>query len=225
MRKHPLQNWINLASLILFFSLFGCENKTATAPEFSDQQFANAGQHLSAANTTNGETISTGPISNEQATSLQAPEKKVTRTESELKIVKAFSPEVMQKRFVKSWWVTQKRGGWIYAGDDWHGTTWLFFPRFALSSDAVITIDWESTGLLEGGVEFSPHGIKFALPVPIWISYKDVDLKGVDEKDLKIWYYNEDTGLWELIGDAVDVRNKMVGGILHHFSRYALGAE
>ena len=53
----------------------------------------------------------------------------------------------------------------------------------------------------------------------------DADLGDVNEEDLKIWYFNEDDGMWELIGDIVDTKHKMVGGLLAHFSKYALAAD
>ena len=114
---------------------------------------------------------------------------------------------------------------WAYTGDDLHGRSWLYFPRYAMNQATTITMDWESTGFLEGGAQFSPHGVQFNKPVTVWISYKDADLGDVNEKDLKIWYFNEDTGMWELIGDVVDTEHKMVGGLLAHFSKYALAAD
>ncbi|MCH8954838.1 hypothetical protein IIA28_05890, partial [candidate division KSB1 bacterium] len=54
---------------------------------------------------------------------------------------------------------------------------------------------------------------------------KKADLQGFKEEDLKIFYYNEETELWEFIGGEVDKKKKIVIAFLDHFSRYAIGAE
>lgn len=116
-------------------------------------------------------------------------------------------------------------GGTIKVGDGAHGFSKLEVPENALDVDVFITFWWESTGFLQGGADFSPHGTTFNLPVRLELSYKDADLTGVDEDDLEIRYYNETTGQWELIGNHVDKDNKVVIGYTDHFSRYAIGAE
>jgi len=166
-----------------------------------------------------------GPLSTEQLDAITIPEGKIQIAEKDFKILKSKSGVSLQKRFVSSWYVPLGAYGWAYTGDYEHGRSWLYFPPYAMDQTTTITMDWESTGFLEGGVEFSPHGVQFNQPVTVWISYKDADLGGINEEDLKIWYFNEDTGMWELIGDVVDTENKMVGGLLNHFSRYAIGTE
>jgi len=79
--------------------------------------------------------------------------------------------------------------------------------------------------LLQGGAEFSPHGTTFNNPVAIRLSYKDADLTGINEQDIKIWYFNEIEGVWELIASDVDTGKKRVTGYIEHFSRYAIGSE
>jgi len=160
-----------------------------------------------------------------QLEAITAPAEKILVAEKDLTILKSKSGVSLQKRFVANWFVPLGASGWAYVGDDEHGKSWLYFPPFAMDQATTITMDWESTGFLEGGAEFSPHGTQFNKPVTVWISYKDAELGDIDEEDLKIWYYNEDSGLWELIGDYVDTENKMVGGYLNHFSRYAIGYD
>ena len=116
-------------------------------------------------------------------------------------------------------------GGTIIVGNNWRGISKLEIPAGALDDDVQITFWWESTGFLQGGADFSPHGTTFNLPVRLEISYKDADLNGVDEDDLKLYYYHEDTNIWELIGDQVNKDKKVVIGYTDHFSRYAIGAE
>jgi len=118
-------------------------------------------------------------------------------------------------------------GGTIKVGDESHGKSKLVIPKGALDKGVkvLITFWWESTGFLEGGSDFSPHGTLFNEPVRLELSYKDADLSGVNEDDLEIRYYNETTGQWEFIGNEVDTKKKVVIGYTDHFSRYAIGAE
>lgn len=214
-----------LAALFLTFS--ACNNQSPNSPNASvlnatnldePENVANAGSNAQAL-------LKTGPISNERAAAVELPAKKITRKEGELNIIKVETKESLQKKFISTWIVTPTSQGWIYTGDAVHGRTWLYFPYNAVNWTTYITVDWESTGLLTGGVNFSPHGTQFNHPVTVWISYKDVDLGGINPADLKIWYWNETTQLWELIGDTIDLGAQEVGGLLHHFSRYALGTE
>ena len=169
--------------------------------------------------------LDVGPLSEEQLNAITAPVEKTQIADKDFKILKAKSSVSLQKRFISSWYVPLGGYGWAYAGDDEHGRSWLYFPPYAMDQSTIITMDWESTGFLEGGAEFSPHGVQFNKPVTVWISYKDAELGDISEKDLKLWYFDEETGMWELIGDVVDTENKMVGGLLNHFSRYAIGTE
>ncbi len=111
-------------------------------------------------------------------------------------------------------------GGTLSAGDKKHGISKLVIPANAVGGEVLITFSWESTDLLEA--QFSPHGITFDEPVRLELSYKDADLTGVNEDGLKIYYYNENTGVWELVGDQVDKTKKVVVGYINHFSRYAV---
>ena len=167
-------------------------------------------------------------------------------TTSQFTMLKASHPR-LNKAFEQSQWIGT-RGGTITVGDSIHGISKLVIPYGAIGtskdvesvsiSDASysllassydtyvnITFWWESTGFLEGGAEFSPHGLTFNVPVRMELSYKDADLTGVNEDDLKIFYYHEETGEWEIIGDEVDKTNKLVIGYTTHFSRYGVGIE
>jgi hypothetical protein len=219
-KKHVSRFWV-LAVTVVALTFGGCQNQ---APLSQSSDMPDGGEVVAPGESAQF-VLDSGPLSWEQAEAITAPEEKVQVAGKDLKILKSIDPVSLQKRFVTSWHIPVGARGWAYAGDKEHGRCWLFFPRHALDKETVITIDWESSGFLEGGVEFSPHGAEFNRPVMLWISYKDADLRGIDEEDLRIWYLNEDTEMWELIGDVVDTRNKMVGGLLHHFSRYAIGME
>lgn len=224
--KLPSFKTIVLLTLIaLALTLTACDNNTPVSPARNGQPAVAQENARPAGDTEIRHAEANGPVPNEVAAAVQAPAKRVTKAPGELKIVKALDAPALGKRFIASWYVSYFAGGWIYAGDAMHGYTYLYFPAYALNQSSIITIDWESTGLLEGGVDFSPEGTQFNTPVTVWISYKDVNLGDIPEENLRIWYWNEAEQVWELIGDTVDTQNKMVGGLLHHFSRYALGAE
>lgn len=212
-------------AFLVFLSFNACNDNNPAAPTASQEIALQQSDQLSVNPNNVQQALAKGPVSNELAESIPAPKKRITRKEGELNIVKLETKESLAKRYIASWNVFPWQSGWIYAGEDHDNRTWLYFPYNAVSDPVTITIDWESTGLLEGGVEFSPHGIQFLKPVTVWISYKDVELGNIDEKDLKIWFWNEDSDYWELVGDYVDTEHEMVGGYLNHFSRYALGTE
>ncbi|MFQ5674310.1 MAG: hypothetical protein ACE5G1_00310 [bacterium] len=130
----------------------------------------------------------------------------------------------LKKEFQVSRWIDEN-GGTLLVGDKKHGVSELSIPANALSDKVLITFWWESTGFLEGGADFSPHGTQFNEPVRIELSYQDADLNGINEDDLKIYYYHEDTGIWEVIGDEVHKDKKTVVGYTTHFSRYAIGMD
>ena len=219
--KKQLLRLCVLAVTAAAFTLAGCESQSPVSHN-SDTQ--DAGQ-LAASAASTETVVDNGPLSQEQLDAITAPEEKIQIAEKDLKILKSKSGVSLQKRFVSSWYIPLGAYGWAYVGDYEHGRSWLYFPPYAMNQATTVTMDWESTGFLQGGAEFSPHGTQFNSPVTVWISYKDADLGGIDEEDLKIWYFNEEAGMWELIGDVVDTKNQMVGGLLDHFSRYAIGAE
>ncbi len=132
------------------------------------------------------------------------------------------------KNFKDTKKIKAKDGGTLEVGDRDNGKSKITFKKNDLPKDLTITFEWASGGTFEGKLndaEFGPHGLVFNSPVEVQLSYKKADLKGINEKDLKLFYYNEETELWELIGGEVDKRKKIVIAFLEHFSRYAIGAE
>jgi hypothetical protein len=114
-------------------------------------------------------------------------------------------------------------GGQIKVGDYTHGYSSLTFLPVSVSQTVQVRFWWESTGFLEGGSEFSPHGLQFNSPVLLRLSYKDADLAGVNELGLKIYYFNDNLNEWEALPSIVNPVQKEVIAWLEHFSRYALG--
>ncbi len=119
-------------------------------------------------------------------------------------------------------------GGLIRVGDAECGYSGLKFPEDAINEDeypngVVVAFYWESESLLQA--DFYPEGLTFDEPVFIRLSYKDAELEGVDEEDLGIYYYNPETGNWELISNQANTSGQYVEGYIDHFSRYAIGME
>ena len=109
--------------------------------------------------------------------------------------------------------IKANKGGKIEIGNKDVGKSKIDFPKKALPEDMLISFEWAASGTLIGmlsSIEFGPHGLEFNEPVKVELSYKTADLKGVDEKKLSIFYFNEDTGLWEFIGGKVDKKGKKV---------------
>jgi len=118
--------------------------------------------------------------------------------------------------------ISAAKGGEIDLKNDLGSTCSLYFPPNALDQDTLISVQWNTQGFIS---ELGPHGLIFNRPVTIKLSYKDAVLTGVNEDRLRIWYYNDNTGVWELIGGTVDKKLKTVKALINHFSIYALAAE
>jgi len=132
------------------------------------------------------------------------------------------------KKFKETKKIKAKDGGTLEVGDRHYGKSKITFKKNDLPEDLTISFEWVSDGTFEGKfnpADFGPHGLVFNSPVEVKLSYKKADLQGIEEEDLKLFYYNEETELWEFIGGEVDEKKKIVIAFLDHFSRYAIGAE
>ncbi len=118
--------------------------------------------------------------------------------------------------------ISAAKGGEIDLKNDLGSTCSLFFPPNALNQDTLISVQWNTQGFIS---ELEPHGLIFNRAVTLKLSYKDAVLTGVNEDRLRIWYYNDNAGVWELVGGTVDKKLKTVKGLINHFSAYALAAE
>jgi hypothetical protein len=111
-------------------------------------------------------------------------------------------------------------GGEIVVGDTNVGFSKVVFEANDLPSDLTISMTYPVDEYCDG--IFAPHVAQFNSPVYVELSYKNTDLTGINEDDLKIYYYNGTTDLWEAVGGTVDKDRKVVTGYLEHFSRYAI---
>jgi hypothetical protein len=148
-----------------------------------------------------------------------SPVAKIVRSTDQMKFLHAKTIR-FEKEFRADQLITASDGGTISVGDDISGVSTIQFQPGDLNDDRLISFGWDSQGYV---TELGPHGLVFNHPVELDLSYKDADLTGVDEDNLKIWYYNEGNDNWELIGGTVDKTAKRVEGTILHFSRYAIG--
>ncbi|MBU1085948.1 MAG: hypothetical protein KKD05_00335 [Candidatus Omnitrophica bacterium] len=78
-------------------------------------------------------------------------------------------------------------------------------------------------------VDFGPGGTTFTTNATIAIPYTDAELAAVgvsNESILRIYYYNLDTGLWELVpGSVVNTSSNIVTAGTAHFSMYTVGSS
>ncbi len=145
----------------------------------------------------------------------------VTRSTNELTFLTSKTAR-LNKLFTTQQFITVAQGGLIESGDSLSGYSSLSFKPGDLPQDTTIFFEWDSQGYIS---ELGPHGIFFNSPVALKLSYKDADLTNVIEDSLRIWYYNDVTDLWELVGGTVNKTDKYVEGYIEHFSRYAIGAD
>ena len=111
--------------------------------------------------------------------------------------------------------------GKIQLGNEYLGFCELNFASGTLDQDIKINMSWDlKKGKFE--VEFGPEGLNFNKPVTLNMFYKLAQLEGVEEEKIKLFYYNEEKEIWEVIGGLVDIADKLFTCEINHFSRYAL---
>jgi hypothetical protein len=129
----------------------------------------------------------------------------------------SLTEEIVQEKWITRW------GGQIKIGNNEKGISSLTIYPGAISGEVLVRFQKKSNGLFHSGCELSPHGILFTIPVILRLSYQDADLNSVNEDDLKIFSYNEDSGEWEALISKVYRDKKEVIAFIKHFSRYAIG--
>ncbi len=78
-------------------------------------------------------------------------------------------------------------------------------------------------GLLDNVFDFYSEGTIENAEVIISYSIEDITNKGLDENNLVLYYFNEDTKELEAMPTVVDKDNKKITVTLKHFSKYVLG--
>ncbi|GAB4333076.1 MAG: hypothetical protein Kow0037_11200 [Calditrichia bacterium] len=144
---------------------------------------------------------------------------KITLTNSQMKFLHP-QQQSFKRPFYTAQWITKADGGLLRSGDEYSGISGIKFYPNALPQDTLIEFSWDSQGFL---TDLAPHGIWFNNTVILRLSYKEADLTNINEDNLRIWYFNEETNLWELVGGTVNKDKKYVQTEIQHFSRYAIG--
>jgi hypothetical protein len=94
----------------------------------------------------------------------------------------------------------------------------LRIPAGALSKEVLISAEAPVTN--NAVVNLEPHGLKFAKPVSLELSYKNCLLPPL--LDLYVVYLNPANKILEVNRSRVSLPSKSVTGELDHFSRYAI---
>ncbi len=75
-------------------------------------------------------------------------------------------------------------------------------------------------------IDFGPHGLIFDKEIKIKIYYDECELpEGVEPEDLELFFWNEETGEYELHTERNDTNHRYIKGRTDHFSRYILAAR
>lgn len=114
-------------------------------------------------------------------------------------------------------WMTASEGGEI-----WHGGHKIDFPPGALMQDAHASISISPSNYVQ--VDFGPDGW-FNRPVTVSISYKNVDLSGIDENSLTLSWYDETAGQWIAVDSKVDTRRQNIIAQVWHFTQYTISTK
>lgn len=78
-------------------------------------------------------------------------------------------------------------------------------------------------GLLDKVYNFYSNGTIESATVKIKYSLDDIQSKGLNEDNLTLYYFNEDTKELEAMPTIVDKENKIIIVTLNHFSKYVIG--
>jgi hypothetical protein len=99
----------------------------------------------------------------------------------------------------------------------------LEFPPGALAADTEIEISVTDPTLVM--CELGPHGLEFNKPVTLTIDYGGTPAEQLEasSQTLGVYWYNEATGRWQLVGRNIDVDRNLSRAQLEHFSDYAQG--
>lgn len=96
----------------------------------------------------------------------------------------------------------------------------LYFPPKALDNDALISISIPDLAIFAN--DFGTNGLEFNEPVRVIMSYRDAALDNIDESSIKMAWFDERKGTWDVIDCQLDTIDKTVTAHVNHFSAYAL---
>jgi hypothetical protein len=108
-----------------------------------------------------------------------------------------------------------------YGGTIAVGNHQLVIPSGALSSTVLITATQQSGNVAE--VDFQPHGLKFAKPAALTLSYSSCSAPAGSVQS--IVYVNEYNQIIEAPPSVDNTRSDNVVGLINHFSGYAVATR
>ncbi|MDO8473308.1 MAG: cohesin domain-containing protein, partial [Dehalococcoidia bacterium] len=116
-----------------------------------------------------------------------------------------------------------------------NNTTTVSFPGGASTEPLTVTFSLTPTTGLTGTFQAIGNGFvieardssgnlvtTFAKPFTITVQYLDADVVGMNELDLKLYYWNPETGQWVAIPTVVDAENNILTAVLSHLTRFAV---
>lgn len=135
------------------------------------------------------------------------------------------APVLSDTLFRRTQHVDASTGGLVLLGDWSYGFSSIYFGPDVLPQSDSIFFEWAPQNSFDGtlcGLLFGPHGLQFNGEAIVTLTYKNANLSGVNQSNLKVAYFNENTGQWEIQVTHVNTWFKTVTVNLRHFSRYAL---
>ena len=96
----------------------------------------------------------------------------------------------------------------------------LVIPPGAVPNDTLFSIFIPDAAVFFN--EFGTDGLQVDVPVTVTMSYRDADMTGVNESNIRIAWYNPAKDRFEDLPCTVDLVNKTVTAQLRHFSAYGL---
>lgn len=96
----------------------------------------------------------------------------------------------------------------------------LRIPRGALDDDVTVTAEAPSDTV--NVVRFDPHGLRFAKPARLAMSYANCNVDGLLTLPKKVAYVNDLLAILYILESADDIEEERVTARLDHFSGYAL---
>jgi hypothetical protein len=124
---------------------------------------------------------------------------------------------------------SSKAGSALIKADEGGIVSWGRFrvdiPAGALSEDTEIKISRPNPQAVM--CELEPHGIQFNTPVTLRIDYGGTAAADNEANmpSLGVYWYNEDSGIWEVVGKRIDAKSNKMEASLEHFSKYGAGAD
>ena len=118
-----------------------------------------------------------------------------------------------------------EKGGVVWVGDHARGISDVTILPDQMFDKIDVNFYWKTRGLLMGKIDISPSEIQEIDPIRIRLSYKDADLTDIDENQIKMFRYNENSCAWEPVESRLNRLQKRVVGLVGQSTYYALAVN